>query len=327
VVAFPILALIISLACAVSVARDARRTPRAHLTMWAVSFAVFAIAAGAEVVGSLAGWSPLLAQVYYLSGAVLVVGFLALGEAALLWPRSVGRFVPGIALLLTALAATLVFDAPVDAARLQTEGWQAIERGPLLVALTVGINALGTLVLVGGALWSAWQFSRRRTNRDRMVGCILIAAGTLVVATGGTLTRLGNPELLYVAMALGVGMIFLGYRLTRSPHPAVAQPTARPNVVALPTQDAPLALTFVTQWLAEGQPEAIAERCLAWSATDDPSPRLTREDARRLWALRAALPDSARVALDDLPISTQRMLAELWHEVFLARADGGKAAG
>ena len=193
-VVFPIIATLISLACAVVVARDAWRRPKPDKVAWAIAFAVFAVAAGAEVAGSLAGWTPLLVRAYYLAGAVLVVGYLALGELYLLAPRRVEAIGPGAALLVTALAVTVVLDAPIDPARLERDGWEAIERGPALIALAASINALGTLILVGGALVSAWRFWRRGIHRQRMIGCLLIAGGTLLVATGGTLTRFGHRE-------------------------------------------------------------------------------------------------------------------------------------
>lgn len=326
---FPILALLISLSCAVAVGRDAVRSPRPHLVIWTISFAIFALAAAAQVIGSLAGWTPFLVHLYYLAGAVLVVGFLALGEAALLWPGVVGRFVPGIALLLTAVAATVVFEAPVDTVAMQTVGWQAIQRGPVLVALAIGVNSLGTLVLVVGALWSAWVFWRRGMFRERMLGCLLIAGGTLTVAAGGTLTRLGNPQLLYVAMALGVGLIFLGYRMTRAK--TVVRAVETPplgRVVSLSSGDVSAAsLQLITYWLTTLDPETLAVRCQQWSAKLDDRPNLTREEAQRLWALRLDLSPEAQQHLDALPMPTQRMLVELRDAVFVRHESSDRAVG
>src|SRR5581483_11190616 len=115
------------------IGRDAARRPKPDKIAWLIAFALFAVAAACEVAGSLAGWTPLLARVYYLAGAVLVVGYLALGELYLLAPRATRRFGPGVMLLLTALAVTVVLDAPIDAARLSADGWRALQRGPALV--------------------------------------------------------------------------------------------------------------------------------------------------------------------------------------------------
>lgn len=238
------LSALISLACALVIAWDARHRPRPDKVAWTVAFAVFALAAGVEVVGSTLGWTPTLARLYYLAGATLVVGYLALGELYLLAPRRIAAVAPGATLLVTAFAAALVFDAPVDRARLAADGWDAIERGPALKTLAIGINTLGTLILVGGALFSAWRFWRRGIHRQRMIGCLLIAGGTLVVASGGTLTRLGYEGALYGAMAAGVAVIFAGYLQTRRPEPtgrAVVPQTDGTEDVATPSPTPALA--------------------------------------------------------------------------------------
>ena len=230
-IAFPAVSAFISLVCAGVILRDAVRRPRPDMIAWAIAFALFAVAAGAEVAGSdaLLGWSPALARVYYLTGAILVVGFLALGQLYLLAPERIASIAPGLTLLVTALAITLVWAAPIETDRLATDGWEALERGPALIVLAASVNSLGTLVIVGGLVVSAWRFWRQGIQRNRMVGCLLIAAGTLVVAAGGTLTRFGQREYLYLAMSPGVALIFVGYVWTRRPAATIATPAGEMN--------------------------------------------------------------------------------------------------
>ena len=354
-IAFPAIAFVVSLACGVLVAADGARRPKPDKVAWAISFGLFAVAAGAEVVGSLAGWNPLLVRLYYLTGAILVVGFLGLGQLYLLFGKKIARVAPGAALLATALAATFVMDAPVDEARLTTDGWHALERGPALVALTVSINALGTIVVVGGALWSAWTFWRNGIFRRRMVGCLLIALGTLVVAAGGSLTRLGSPQFLYVAMAAGVGLIFAGYLQARrpdgaakpagapegvagpslavgDPHPRRTPPPRSP-VVSLPGGRAARpepavpdpGIALIAAWLAAADGAAVSALCAEWSVPADAAPVLDRADARRVWGLRLRLPAGSHAAFDALPVPARRQLATLADEVFLAADADGRA--
>lgn len=323
-VLFPIVAFAISLASCLLVSHDAWRRPKPDKIAWAISFALFAIAAGLEVAGSLAGWTPLMARGYYLAGAVLVVGYLALGELYLLFPGKIGRFAPGAALLVTALAATIVLEAPVNEARLATDGWRAIEKGPALIALAVAINTVGTLVLVGGAFWSAWQFRRDPALRSRMLGCILIGAGTLAVASGGSLTRLGSPQFLYIAMAAGVTLIFAGYVQARKPAAAAGAVVAGPvRVVAFAPGDVDArglsldpGLRVIANWLETLDAAGVRSQCLSWSATPGDEPYLGREDARMTWRLRAMLPGQAVPAFDALPVAVRRQLAEVYEDVF-----------
>ena len=94
-IVFPAIAAIVALCCAMFVGWDALRRPRPERAIWTVAFLVFAIAAACEVVGAAVGWSSSWRELYYLTGAVLVVGILALGEVYLLLPDHVPAIVPG----------------------------------------------------------------------------------------------------------------------------------------------------------------------------------------------------------------------------------------
>ena len=358
-IAFPIVAFLVSLACAVLVGVDAARRPKPDRVSWAIAFGLFAIAAGAEVVGSLDGWTPMLVRLYYLTGATLVVGYLALGQLYLLFGSRIAKVAPGAALLVTALAATFVLDAPIDEARLASAGWHALERGPALIATTVSINALGTAVVVGGALWSAATFWGKRVVSNRMIGCVLIALGTLVVAAGGSLTRLGNPEYLYVAMAVGVATIFAGYlqarRRDRPPattaeslaqvsveaglvpsepaalrrvSPVVSLPGSRARRLEAPRNDDPGA-TLIAGWLGAHDAPTISTLCAEWSVAVEEPAVLSRADARRAWALRLRLSADDQAAFDRLPVPVRRQLATLVDEVFdaVSGEEGRRATG
>ena len=350
-VAFPAVSALISLVCALFIVRDALRRPRPDKTAWAIAFALFAVAAGAEVVGSEAGWGDALIRVYYLAGAVLVVGFLALGQLYLLAGPRIARAAPGATLLVTALAASVVWGAPIDDARVAADGWDALERTPALTALAITINSLGTLVIVGGLIYSAARFRRLGIQRNRMVGCLLIAGGTLAVASGGTLTRFGAHEYLYLAMSAGVAIIFAGYLWTRRPDVAIAtasavdrevaprlaaSPTGRPAVGMAPgvlqrhapaalglVADAPpadgsaRAIAFLVELLTRDD-AALAEECRVWSVPAREVDAFTRSEARRVWAMRGRLPEALLPSFDARPASLRLQLAELTLDVLSA---------
>jgi hypothetical protein len=335
VIVLPAAAAVIALACATITVLDALRRPKPESIAWTIAFGLFAVAAAAEVIGSTVGWSLALVRVYYLAGAVLVVGILALGELYFLLPGRMPPFVPGLALLVAAIAATAVWSAPINEAKLLSEGWGALERGPLLVALAASINAGGTLILAGGAIFSAWRLREHGAARRRAVGCILIAVGTLLVAAGGTLTRLGNREYLYLAMALGITVIFSGVMLTRARlassaltngetrmNLALADVNARRmSLIALPsTADASSrhdqGIAFIASRVLPLGVEEIIATCRQWSATIPASVDLSRVQARQVWALRLALPDDIRDRFDDLPLPVQAQLAELYFDVW-----------
>ncbi|MDQ2805660.1 MAG: hypothetical protein M3Z04_01875 [Chloroflexota bacterium] len=229
----PVFAMIVGYALAIIIlthyaAAPARRT---HELIWGISFWLFGLGAMAAVFGAAVGWHDLLARVYYISGAILAVTYLGLGEAILLWPRMT-RVSLIIGALFTLLTLIVLLTAPIDKTLLTTDQpWTAVApKGKVtLPGILAGVsNTLGTLLIVGGALYSAWVFWRKGIQRQRMIGCILLAVGTLVVASGGTIARtLHEPFFLYPSMALGVSIMFIGYlQTTRVP---VAKPLAQPS--------------------------------------------------------------------------------------------------
>lgn len=315
------------------------RRPRPERIIWTIAFLVFAIAAGCEVVGAATGWTPFLARLYYLTGAVLVVGLLALGELYLLMPGRMPAVTPGLALLVVAVAATAVWSAPVDAGRLAIDGWNAIARRPFLVALTASINAGGTLILVGGAAYSAWSLRSTPGAERRAAGCLLIALGAIVVAMGGTLTRFGYREYLYLAMALGVTVIFAGVMMTRSQRKTPAEASSstsepvhaevtRGRLVPLravggdhaPEAESDEGIDFIVSGVLPLDANDIDNLCRRWSAVPIDGDGLTRNQARDVWALRLALPEEARTRFDQLPLPVQGQLAELYLEVWSRKA-------
>jgi hypothetical protein len=318
VVVFPLAAALISLACAAVIARDAVRRPRPDKITWAISFVIFAIAAGAEVVGGLSHWTPFLARVYYLTGAVLVVGYLALGELYLLAPGKIARFAPGAALMVTAVSATVVFNAAIDRTKLASDGWEAIDRGPGLIALAAAINGIGTVVIVAGLGYSAWKFKRLGIQRNRMIGCLLIVLGTLIVATGGTLTRFGHREFLYIPMAIGAAVIFAGYLWTRTPDGAAVLPRRASAQGLAKRRAAPYSISedagiaFIeTRFLALDDAR-VAEECRIWSVPRDDRDAFDREEARAVWAFRLRLSPQARDIFDEHSVPARRQLAQLY---------------
>ena len=322
-VVFPLISAVISLACAAIIAGDALRRPRPDKIAWTASFLLFAAAAACEVIGDLAHWTPLLARVYYLTGAVLVVGYLALGELYLLAGKRIAHFAPGVTLLVTALSGAAVLGAAVDDAKLASDGWEALDRDPGLIALAATINGLGTLVIVAGLGWSAWKFKQLGIQRNRMIGCLLIAAGTLFVAAGGTATRFGHREFLYIPMAIGAAIIFLGYLYARTPDGAAirARRPARPALATLNGHADP-GIAFIEGRFLPLDDARVSEECRVWSVPRDDRDAFDREEARAVWAFRLRLSPPARDAFDAHSVPARRQLAQLYAFVLAGEPAG-----
>lgn len=344
-VVFPIISAALAALCAVVIGRDALRRPRPDKKAWFIAFAMFALAAGADAYGREIGWSEPLARLYYATGPALVVAFLAIGELYLLFPNRMGRFAPGAAILLTASWVTLVLNAPIDGASLASEGWEAIDRSGALRVMAIAINSIGTLIIVGGLLWSVWKFWKTRSHRNRMIGCLLIVAGTLAVALGGTLTRFGHYEYLYIAMSIGIASIFAGVLWTRRPDRVSSgvgladgaetrQEESGEPVSVEPVRGEPQLteeLEFLVKKVLVGTPDEVRQVCHAWSVETRDDSVMGRRDARQAWRLRKHLPAGSQDRFDALPVPERRAVVELAAEVLqipaLVRVDDTVRSG
>ena len=216
---YPLAATLISAAFAVTLGLQYRAKSRPYLLVWAVALGLYAIAALTEVVGAAGGWNAALYRIYYYLGAIVLVGVLALGTIYLLAPRF-GRPALWVLLVLAAIGLAGIVGASLQPGLLDTRQVPSVdtirlEHGSFNVIsliMAAVVNSVGTVILVGGAAWSAYGTWRRGGAPSRLAANILIAAGALIVASVSTLTRLFHIyELFYVGQAIGVLVMFAGF--------------------------------------------------------------------------------------------------------------------
>ena len=208
----PAITAIVAALFALVVLRQYGGHRKTYQLMWATGFAMFAIAAFAGYLAQSSGATETEYRLFYLFGAILNVAWLALGTMYLLAPRRWADLSLAAVVLLSAVAAYAVFAASVDldAARL---GHPAYPNGSLARILAAIGSGVGSLVLVGGALWSAWIFFSKRHNGRRAVANVIIAVGVFVVAAGGTVAFTGQGGVLEYTNLIGLAVIFGGFLL------------------------------------------------------------------------------------------------------------------
>jgi len=134
---------------------------------------------------------------------------------------------------ISVLAFILVMMAPVtstayDVTRPVSEQYKEIfTRNGLIILLTILLNIYGTLTLVGGAIYSAYLFWRKKILVNRMFGNILIAVGALSPAMGGSLLRAGLTDMLYLSELIGAILMFVGFLMATSSAPVTNPAEAR----------------------------------------------------------------------------------------------------
>ena len=208
----PLVTSIVATAFALVVLRQYRSHGRAYQLMWATGFGMFAIAAFAGYLARSGGTTDTEYRLFYLFGAILNVAWLALGTVYLLAPRRWADISLVAVALLSLLAAYAVASAPVDLTAAADSG-RGFPNGSLARILAGVGSGVGSIVLVAGALWSAWIFLRRRHNGRRALANVIIAVGVLIVAAGGTATFTGASGVLELANLLGLAVIFAGFLL------------------------------------------------------------------------------------------------------------------
>lgn len=239
-----------------------RRNPA--FLYWGIGLAMFGVGSFAEAYLSLA-WNKWVFFAWYLFGAALNAAWLGNGTLNLLVKKSWAHVVT-LALIVGSLFATYLMlqampkldtavfttDKPIseqygakvlEAGAAAPAGAQTITtayRGKEVTAVrgllplgspirltTPFFNIYGLFTLVGGAIWSAYLFWRKRVMPNRVIANVLIAAGALSIGFASTLTRLGYGQYLYLGELIAAILMFIGFRYAARPQAeeAVAQKT------------------------------------------------------------------------------------------------------
>ena len=205
----PALTAVVSAVFTIAVAMRYARSKRMALLAWSIGLGMFTIAALAGALAQNSGASETEYRLFYLFGGILNVAWLALGTVLLVTPRfALPALV--IVVLVSLVSSYAVFTTPVNL-QIALDTGKGFPDGSLPRILAAFGSGVGSLVLIGGALWSAWGFLRRRRNGRRALSNIVIAAGVIIVAAGGTVTFTGATGILEFTNLIGLSVMFVGF--------------------------------------------------------------------------------------------------------------------
>ena len=185
---------------------------RLYSLFWGLGMIFYGIGGAMEAYYGFFGWNPLVFRLWYLFGAVLVAAWLGQGTIFLLVRKRWAYWLFYVLLAASIYAAFKVFTAELDLTLMingELSGHAIVTPGVRI--LTPFFNLYGVIALVGGAIYSAWIFWRKRVLFHRVVGNILIAVGALMPAFGGAFQRAGLPVALYLGEFLGAVLMFIGF--------------------------------------------------------------------------------------------------------------------
>jgi hypothetical protein len=206
---------------AIEVLRSWFRSRRLHAEIWAIAFGAYALATWALAVGLGLGWTSFNFRSFYFLGAIANIALLAAGSIALhsvTWGKRAMNF--------TALWLVFGFFATFLAPFTQMLPESGIPEGSEVFGFTFALEALtlpgprmfaaisgavGSIIIIVLAIITvarSWNSMRRLAY-----GNLLIVAGTLVPATGGSLTALGESAALSLTLTLGILLLWWGYTM------------------------------------------------------------------------------------------------------------------
>ncbi|MGE0443459.1 MAG: hypothetical protein AB7S39_23485 [Gemmatimonadales bacterium] len=233
----PILTTLVAAVFAVTVFRRYREKGGTHLLWWGIGMITYGAGTITESLTTLTGWHEPVFRAWYITGALLGGAPLAQGTAYLLFSRKTANRMTVVLVSVIVIASVAVLLAPIDVARVETHRLSGrVFEAQWVRAFSPFINLYAAILLIGGAVWSAVGYARVRNAGRRVWANASIALGALLPGIGGSFTRFGHVEVLYVTELIGLLLIFLGYRLSTTArtatihHPAAAAPlTAVPG--------------------------------------------------------------------------------------------------
>ena len=215
----PILTTVLAVLFSLEIFRRYRAHPeRLHLLWWAIGVATYGVGTFTEASTTLFGWHEQIFRAWYVSGALLGGAPLAQGTVYLMLSRRVAHTLTTLLIVYVVLASVAVYLSPIDYSAVEMHRlsgrvfeWQWVRM------FSPVVNLYAVVFLIGGAILSALKYSADPSTHHRMWANVLIAIGAILPGIGGTATRMGHVEVLYVTELVGLLLTWTGYRMSVRP--------------------------------------------------------------------------------------------------------------
>ena len=194
---------------------------RWHLLAWGIGLSLYSLSTLAQAL-LFNSFNEFVFKLWYWAGALTVALWLGQGTVFLLIRKGTRAWVSfwfvvagsliGLAVIGLADVNPAAYRSGVDLTEQYRDIFTATGGAKTMsTILAIVLNSYGTLMLVGGAIYSAYIFWRKRVLPQRMWGNVLIAVGGILPAMGGVLILLGSPAFKYLGQLLGSILIFAGF--------------------------------------------------------------------------------------------------------------------
>jgi len=209
----PIATFFLSLVFSFILYNHYRSKPEAtYILWWLIGVLTYGAGTFTESFNTLFGWNETNFRWWYITGALLGGAPLAQGSVYLLLNKKIAHILSGILIVAVVLSSIFVLQSPINFSLVEPERmsgkvfeWQWVR------AFSPFINLYAVAFLVGGAIISAVKYFKKTGTSTRFWGNVLIALGAILPGIGGSFTRLGYVEVLYVTEFLGLTLIIIAY--------------------------------------------------------------------------------------------------------------------
>lgn len=213
----PIATTIFSVFFLIEIGKHYRTRPTSYLLWWSIGVLTFGLGTLSESFHALFGWNEYNLRFWYIVGALLGGFPLAQGSVYLLMPKWFGHTSMILICGLIVVASAFVIQTPISIpADFDGRLTGAVFEWTWVRKFSPLINVYAFLFLVGGAIYSAINYFRIPNKEAYFKGNILIAIGALLPGIGGSFTRLGYVEVLFVTEFLGLVLIYMGYKIIKT---------------------------------------------------------------------------------------------------------------
>lgn len=188
-----------------------------YLLWWFIGVLTYGAGTLTESINTVVGWSEINFRWWYITGALLGGAPLAQGTVYLILKKRDANILTSMLIITVLIASFFVWNSPIDYSFLEEERmsgkvfeWQWVR------SFSPFINIYAVLFLVGGAIYSAIKYWKSTGTGKRFWGNLLIALGAILPGIGGSFTRMGYVEVLYVTEFTGLLLIIWAYSVMKS---------------------------------------------------------------------------------------------------------------
>ncbi len=187
-----------------------------YILWWLIGVLTYGAGTLTESLNTLVGWSENNFRWWYITGALLGGAPLAQGTVYLILKKQVAHILSALLIITVIVASVFVLQSPINFEMVNPERmsgkifeWQWVR------AFSPFINIYALAFLVGGAIYSAVKYYKSTGSGARFYGNLLIALGGILPGIGGSFTRFGYVEVLYVTEFTGLALIIWAYNIMR----------------------------------------------------------------------------------------------------------------